>query len=87
MPKKNVTEFTCDRCTRVWYTDTYHTATMVLEFLEPDKEPTSRKFDVLCVSCTNTLRNYIQRLITIGKGKSEANEEAPGEPDTSSEDL
>ncbi len=66
MPKKQVVEYTCERCARVWYLDSKQP--------EPDSKldlklagtaqgtDTALKYECLCESCSETVQSLVKSL-------------------------
>lgn len=78
MPKKLLVEFTCSRCTRVWY-EPYEpggpepqTSAFIATLKSPLEEKPNREviFECLCQRCTETVRNYIDHIGKDLKNKS-----------------
>lgn len=70
MPKKQVVEYTCERCARVWYLDSKEPEPpaklkLLLE-LGRDKataqEGASISYECLCESCTETVQSLVKSL-------------------------
>lgn len=69
MPKKSVVQYTCDRCTRVWYMDSDAPEPKVrLNLLlevsrEKGGEPGAAiSYDCLCDSCSDTVKSLVKSL-------------------------
>lgn len=67
MPKKQVVQYTCDRCSRVWYLDSTAPepdATVRLAF-NPSSSKSSTlniNYDCLCDSCADTVTSLVKSL-------------------------
>jgi hypothetical protein len=69
MPKKQVVEYTCERCTRVWYLDSTAPEPLVKLklFLDLGKKTdvapgAAIAYECLCDSCAETVQSLVQSL-------------------------
>ncbi len=87
MPKKQVYECTCDRCSRTWYPEPIDgkeppVSSLTFAFFdaspvttESKNGPVERTFEVLCSTCSKAVRNYLSHIL---KEKGAAEEEGSG---------
>lgn len=69
MPAKSVVQYTCERCTRVWYLSPEEPAPKVkLKLLlelgraQDDKEGAAVSYECLCDSCAETVQSLVKSL-------------------------
>jgi hypothetical protein len=75
VPRKLMSEFCCSRCSRTWYVEVDpnkpmpEAPSLVLE-LKVGEEVISCKYDELCSSCAQAVKNYVTGVVKELKGKS-----------------
>lgn len=82
MPAKSVTQYTCDRCTRVWYLDPKEAAPKVKLnlLLERGRTPDSPdgeaiRYECLCSGCEETVTKLVQSLAPLKPRERKAKKE------------
>lgn len=77
MALRKVIECKCARCPRTWYIDDKEVeegkpvaAAVTANFAAPDEQPIDIHFDILCPSCKSTVKNHIEGIAKVIKGKS-----------------
>ncbi len=89
MPKKQVVEYTCERCARIWYLDSKlpePDSKLALSFSrnimdsETKLQRTEITYECLCDSCTDTVTTLVKSIAPLKPRESRAKKKE--EPDT-----
>ena len=85
MPAKPVLQYECERCKRTWHEEAKEerkSASIELLFVASDGTLFDSHFEVLCLSCEKTVKNYVDGIANEMKNSSPQRRDKAKESDS-----